>query len=154
MSKNCGKCKQDKDESEFSKKKSKIDGLQPWCKVCKKEYDRIWYSKRENKDKQNTSNRRNRKKYRQQLNDLKAEQGCKNCPESDPCCLDFHHHNDDKVSEVSTILAGTSFSKALEEANKCVVLCANCHRKLHAGRFELSEEQTCPQGVSGNIPVS
>lgn len=32
----CGKCKQEKDEREFSKDKTKSDGLSFWCKACKK----------------------------------------------------------------------------------------------------------------------
>ena len=49
--------------------------------------------------------------------------------------LDFHHL-DPKAKEynVNTI---RSFEKALKEAKKCVLLCANCHREFHAGLVEL-----------------
>lgn len=30
-----------------------------------------------------------------------------------------------------------SLLKVEEEINKCIILCANCHRKLHAGIIKL-----------------
>ena len=40
----CGKCKVEKDESDFSKGKSS-DGLYCWCKACQSEYNRNRYEK-------------------------------------------------------------------------------------------------------------
>jgi len=45
--------------------------------------------------------------------------------------LDFHHKSDDKESEVIRILRDYSKEKALKEAMKCILLCANYHRELH-----------------------
>ena len=47
--------------------------------------------------------------------------------------LEFHHL--DPVEKEFTLGANTNISteKALEEMQKCVLLCANCHRELHAG---------------------
>jgi hypothetical protein len=47
--KRCGKCKIEKDESEFSRDKSRKDGLQCKCKRCDKEYSLI----PENKERKN-----------------------------------------------------------------------------------------------------
>ncbi len=33
-----------------------------------------------------------------------------------------------------------SLSLALEEVKKCVVLCANCHRKVHAGLVMMTND--------------
>lgn len=65
--------------------------------------------------------------------------GCIACGESEIACLDFHHL-DPSVKEGAppSLLKAGSFSRAVEEAAKCVVLCANCHRKLHAGIITLS----------------
>ena len=41
MLKTCSKCKESKDLSEFSKDKSRKDGLTVWCKICKKVYRQI-----------------------------------------------------------------------------------------------------------------
>lgn len=61
--------------------------------------------------------------------------GCLICDETDLSCLDFHHLSD-KDQIVSTML-GMSDKKVRNEIAKCVVLCANCHRKLHAGKISL-----------------
>lgn len=67
------------------------------------------------------------------LADAKAG-GCSRCPEKDPCCLDFHHE-DPKIKKFALAVAAwkhTSEAKVIGELAKCVVLCANCHRKEHA----------------------
>lgn len=38
MTKICAKCGRELDESNFGKRKASIDGLQGWCKDCKKKY--------------------------------------------------------------------------------------------------------------------
>ncbi len=55
--------------------------------------------------------------------------------EYDKCvqALDLHHVNPkEKEFQISN---GNTYSlvKVLNEANKCVILCANCHREHHAG---------------------
>lgn len=64
---------------------------------------------------------------------VKSNSGCILC-EYDHCvdALDFHHlvDKDDNLSKC------TSFVKASGEMLKCVVVCANCHREIHAGLYE------------------
>ena len=54
--------------------------------------------------------------------------------EADPLCLDFHHTDAaDKEATVSELVNGqNSLPVIVAEMQKCIVLCANCHRKLHA----------------------
>lgn len=47
-----------------------------------------------------------------------------------PAALDFHHTNGDKEEKVTTLMR-KSFARAIEEAQKCTLLCANCHREEH-----------------------
>jgi hypothetical protein len=47
--------------------------------------------------------------------------------------LEFHHVGDDKEGELSKIRSTGSF---MREAAKCIVVCANCHREIHAGQIE------------------
>jgi predicted HNH restriction endonuclease len=45
--------------------------------------------------------------------------------------LEFHHNQSNKEGNVSTLLKNGSRQKLLKEAEKCILLCANCHRELH-----------------------
>lgn len=74
---------------------------------------------------------RRRDEVRKQLDALLA-QGCTRCSESDPSCLDFHHARGPKLFNIPEAVHRTYGRKKLqEELDKCVVLCANCHRKEH-----------------------
>lgn len=57
--------------------------------------------------------------------------GCSMCDEKEPCCLDFHHTRDKDI--IVSKMLGMSDQRVIDEISKCVVLCANCHRKIHAG---------------------
>jgi len=69
------------------------------------------------------------------LGRIKSLHSCAFCPESENCCLDFHHADETtKVSEVTKMAKeNRKPSSVLAEMKKCVLLCANCHRKVHAG---------------------
>lgn len=57
--------------------------------------------------------------------------GCSRCGyDKCPTALDFHHPNEDKETNVAN-LRRYSFDKAVKEAKKCILLCANCHREEH-----------------------
>lgn len=47
--------------------------------------------------------------------------------------LEFHHTSPDSKSfQLDTrSLSNRSYSKCLEEAKHCILVCANCHRELH-----------------------
>jgi predicted HNH restriction endonuclease len=60
----------------------------------------------------------------------KAERGCRDCGEVDPDVLDFHHLRD-KLFSLSDV-KNRNMPQVRAEIAKCVVLCANCHRRVHA----------------------
>lgn len=62
---------------------------------------------------------------------------CICCGESDVACLDFHHLND-KYESLSH-MNSHSTDTINKEINKCVILCANCHRKLHYYKCNIDE---------------
>lgn len=79
---------------------------------------------------------RMREKVCAKIDEIKHEQGCKFCQERDPVCLDFHHLDEaSKEKSVSRWAKSSSLKKALEEIGKCICVCANCHRKIHAGKI-------------------
>lgn len=48
--------------------------------------------------------------------------------------LDFHHRNEKEKSFGLSMNGITrSWERTKEEAKKCVLLCANCHREVHGG---------------------
>jgi hypothetical protein len=68
------------------------------------------------------------------LDEYKSKLACSICGENHPACLDFHHR-DSKTKDFSpgNIRGwGWGRERVLQEIDKCVVLCSNCHRKLHA----------------------
>ncbi len=55
-----------------------------------------------------------------------------------PWAMDLHHIDDSKKSfSMSTRGLTRSWERLREEADKCVLLCANCHREIHAGVTQL-----------------
>src|SRR5689334_12090525 len=92
-----------------------------------------------------------RKAKRQQMIDwfvnLKSAYSCVICGESDSACIEFHHRDGEtKDFNVSDFVApGYGKSRILEEISKCIALCANCHRKVHAGRIDTTT-QLAPAG--------
>jgi predicted DNA-binding protein YlxM (UPF0122 family) len=57
---------------------------------------------------------------------------CKNCGYNKcMAALEFHHEKKDKESSIAVLIKDYSKQKALKEASKCIILCANCHRELH-----------------------
>lgn len=136
----CSGCKVDKIESEFNKNSCRKDGLQTFCKECNREKSKTYYAS--NIEKHRKVVRQRNKMWTEELRSrvygVKRQKGCLLCKEGDPCCLDFHHPNDDKKDNVATLVAsGYSWQVVEEEINKCVILCANCHRKIHAGKLQI-----------------
>ena len=71
------------------------------------------------------------------LNSLKDK--CVVCGESESVCLDFHHIDPNEKDFTIGKHRNKSRENLLKEIQKCVVLCANCHRKLHAGLIDLND---------------
>lgn len=146
----CTRCGLEKPLTEFNFKNKSLSKRQAMCKECQRARERELYGTSysyKNRDKY----KNNRKKYREKLRQLILEAkscGCIICGEKEPCCLDFHHLRDKEF----VIAAGTevSISRLLEELDKCVVLCANCHRKLHAGLLTIQSGDE-PEGATNTI---
>jgi predicted HNH restriction endonuclease len=47
------------------------------------------------------------------------------------CCYDFHHKDPTVVNEVPSTVLHCSWKRILEELEKCIMVCANCHRIIH-----------------------
>lgn len=135
--KKCSVCQVKKDESCFGFKNKKLGKLQSRCRECQAKYHKQHYEL--NKQRYLSQTKIRNKKYKKEnknfINDYKSSKGCKYCEEKTPVCLDFHH-KDATVKEANVSrMKNSSHSKKtiLKEISKCIVVCSNCHRKLHAG---------------------
>ena len=116
MSKICSKCKIEKDESEFYSNKRMPDGLDYYCKDCRKGH---------------TYNSGALENYIESnqlfIESLKTE--CCKCGEDRPWVIQFHHViPEDKSFNISGTRSKSSIWK---EVSKCVCLCSNCHDEFH-----------------------
>ena len=57
--------------------------------------------------------------------------------------LEFHHKNPNEKDFSISANAHIAFEKALQEAKKCILVCANCHREIHAGLIENIDQYEC-----------
>jgi hypothetical protein len=63
--------------------------------------------------------------------------GCSLCKEKEPICLDFHHLNP-KIKENKRTFSSLSWEVFTKEIIKCICVCSNCHKKIHAGILDAS----------------
>lgn len=111
----------------------------------------VWYPK--NKKRRIVLNHKWKDDQVALFNKWKETLKCCLCDESEACALDFHHVNpEEKDIEISKARRSWSHRRLLKEAEKCVVVCSNCHRKIHAGVVQLAEHHTCNVVVEGSIP--
>lgn len=127
----CTRCGIAKDETHFHKRAAAKDGLQAHCKLCEKEKHRSQYLQAKRKIITRTITRRNQ--LTQAYKDWKSLQKCARCGEQDEVCLDLHHLDPTEKEYSISVLARDSFGseKWQRELDKCVILCSNCHRKVH-----------------------
>jgi protein-arginine kinase activator protein McsA len=129
--KRCNKCDNDKDESEFYTRivrgKVKED---KWCKKCHRAHRKEHYEK--NKNAYLAKARTSHEKFKAWFKEYKATLKCSRCPEDHPAALDFHHvDSGTKDGAIGTLVRRKGKRWVVAEIEKCIVLCANCHRKHH-----------------------
>ena len=107
-------------------------------KEYQREYHKKWYSKPENarKKKENAAKHRllKRERNRKFILEYKTNRCCEKCGEEHPVCLDFHHIGDNKEFNISDmVLRCYGIERIQKEIDKCMVVCKNCHAKIHRG---------------------
>lgn len=122
----CSVCQIEKELDKFHKKGN---GHAYMCKECRKKYIRQHYQ--DNKEIYLEKAKIGKKRIKEWYDEFKKTLKCQNCGEDHTACLDFHHldasEKDINISEAVMF----SKKKVEEELKKCIVLCSNCHRKLH-----------------------
>ena len=82
---------------------------------------------------------RKRLEIRLFIDEAKASTGCCFCGENFPAALDYHHVGDKEGTIAAFRINKWDMLVVAAEMAKCVVVCANCHRKVHAGVLSLDE---------------
>lgn len=151
----CCDCKRELPLSEFHKSRNRKDGHQGICKSCTRVRTRKYQLEHPEKTREYARNHWN--KYSEEkrrgdrirmdnhqlfLDSLKSK--CVKCGETRPYVIQFHHI--DPSTKSFSIGHGSKYHKSkddvIEEVNKCVCLCANCHKEFHY-----------LYGVKSNTPV-
>jgi hypothetical protein len=134
MTKKCSSCKLIKDITFFNFK-NKINCIyQSQCRDCNILARKKHYLKHSTSIKEKKSTRRDLKivENRQNIWDYLKRHPCVDCNETDPIVLEFDHIGDKFMNISSMLKACYTWPSILKEITKCVVRCANCHRKKTA----------------------
>lgn len=123
----CNTCQKEKPFSEFHSTgyDTRVDGsrvknYKPNCKVC--------------------ANIKWKQQITERLEVIVSEWACCKCGYN-KCreALDFHHRDPTKKDFTIASRWCISEQKLRKEIAKCVLLCSNCHRELHAGLWNLTD---------------
>lgn len=130
--KKCTKCLQELPLEAFRWKNKALGKKHSQCKECQKKQEKIHY--------QESSTRRasikETAKFQKENNFVLVEnfkrQGCQKCGEKRLIALDCHHiDKKQKVLDIAQMIKSASEETLILELEKCIVLCANCHREFH-----------------------
>lgn len=138
--KRCSRCKEELWVVCFNKNASQPDGYDVICKPCKKERNAEHYLRKKGKisDQRKISRMISRDEVNTLISLIRSA-GCSFCDETTECCLEFHH-----VDPATKKRSPTNFEHVgdhlFEELEKCILVCANCHKKIHAGILKVSPQ--------------
>lgn len=104
------------------------------CKECRAKGKKAW--RKNNPELYHAQAIRHQNKQTELLYSLKKP--CIICGEAEPVCIDFHHINPEDKEFTIGKCRGRGKEWLIKEISKCVCLCSNCHRKVHAGLIDLN----------------
>lgn len=112
-----------------------------------REYQKEWYQKqKENnlphlKERQQKNNKQKDERARQKKVKYILLKGgvCTSCrykyDGTNAAAFDFHHINSNEKEYSPAQILKYSEEKIQNELNKCILVCANCHRLIHSKKF-------------------
>lgn len=95
--------------------------------------------------------RANNDRLKKEWHDFKCTLACAHCGASHPAIFDFHHvnPNDPDKQRVNELINRKRFAAAYKEIEeRCIVLCANCHRIHH---YEEHRQKNTPESESSGV---
>lgn len=114
--KKCTKCGQILPLDQFNWRDKSKGTRRSECKFCHSSFMKQKYQEKQ-----------------QAVEELKSQCACAKCGDSRSYVLDYHHIDPSiKEANVARMLSNRSNIEAInQEIDKCIVLCANCHREFH-----------------------
>ena len=129
LTKICTKCQKELPLDAFRWKKKSEGRKHSQCKECQSEQEKLHYQERKDKVIENTYSYKERN-FQYILE--RKECGCQKCGEIKHYMLDFHHIDpSQKEANINNLKTSCSLETLKKEIDKCIVLCANCHREFH-----------------------
>src|SRR5437868_3145496 len=122
----CRKCGTEKPEVEFHRFSLRKDGLQAYCKLCRKALNAEIYARggEEYKARKRSRQRVLAKRNVRLVFEYLRQHPCVDCGESDPVVLEFDHVRGDKKNALADIIQRYSgWATILAEIDKCEVRC-------------------------------
>lgn len=105
-----------------------------------KAYSAAHYQKTKEETKQRAKKKRSA--LRKEWKAFKATLYCTKCGFNHHAALDFHHKDPStKTDSVNALVSNGRYALAMQEVEKCVVLCANCHRIHHHDERHAAKKQ-------------
>lgn len=112
----CRTCKEKLPRKEFYRIGKNTPNVEPNCKKCARE-----------------KNNANNRMLKQKLVEYKGGK-CENCGYNKCIAALEFHHQDPLQKEFTISNKGKyTYEKLLKEADKCLLLCSNCHQEIHYG---------------------
>lgn len=65
---------------------------------------------------------------------------CSRCGENDIACIEFHHVDATQKEGNVARMASRSIGAVIKELNKCIVVCSNCHSKIHHYKIDVKTD--------------
>lgn len=132
--KSCPRCQLSLSPAMFGNNRGSPDGKDYYCKPCASAKQKVYHKMRcEDPAYLAKHNQKSVDRAREKKAKAVAMFGgtCYDCGEEyPPHVMDFHHE-EDKEGNPSHFLGRRTLATALVELEKCVMLCANCHRRRH-----------------------
>jgi len=122
-SKTCPKCKETKPTSEFHFKKTE-NRFNSWCKQCVYGLQKGRWTAR-----------------KIEAIKLMGEKCCKCGYDKNISALEFHHLEAKDKELQWNKLRQVGWESVIKELQKCIMVCANCHRETHNPQLDKSYEQ-------------
>lgn len=132
----CTRCGISRDDDFFNFKNLALGTRDSACKDCtrKKIKEHYHQNRQYYLDKVSKRNKSVRLLNKQYMHEFLKINPCVDCGESDPVVLEFDHL-ENKINSVARMARTSTLKALMQEINKCVVRCANCHRRKTAKQF-------------------